>query len=57
MSQYFPKPYKPFGGDVNVKVDSSNYATTTDLKEATAIDTSKIALKSDLASLRTEVDK
>ena len=57
MSQYFPKPYKPFGGDVNVKVDSSNYATTADLKEATAIDTSKIALKSDLASLKTEVDK
>ena len=26
MSQYFPKPYKPFGGDINVKVDLSNYA-------------------------------
>ena len=27
MSQYFPKPYEPFGGDINVKVDLSNYAT------------------------------
>ena len=27
MSQYFPKPYKPFGRDINVKVDLSNYAT------------------------------
>ena len=26
MSQYFPKAYKPFGGDINVKVDLFNYA-------------------------------
>ena len=32
MSQYFPKPYEPFGGDTKVKVDLSNYATKTDLK-------------------------
>ena len=32
MSQYFPKPYEPFGGDINVKVDLSNYATKADLK-------------------------
>ena len=32
MSQYFPKPYEPFGGDINVKVDLSNYARKTDLK-------------------------
>ena len=25
MSQYFAKPYEPFGGDINVKVDLSNY--------------------------------
>ena len=25
MSQYFPKPYEPFGGGINVKVDLSNY--------------------------------
>ena len=32
MSQYFPKPYEPFGGGINVKVDLSNYATKSDLK-------------------------
>ena len=45
MSQYFPKPYEPFGGDINVKVDLSNYATAADFKSATGIDTSKLALK------------
>ena len=33
MRQYFPKPYEPFGEEMNVKVDSSNYATKTDLKK------------------------
>ena len=37
MSQYFPKPYEPFGGDINVKVDLSNYATKAELKNATRI--------------------
>ena len=32
MSQFFPKPYEPFGGDINVKVDLCNYATKSDLK-------------------------
>ena len=57
MSQYFPKPYQPFGGDINVKVDLSNYATNADLKDATGIDTSKVAAKSDLANLKAEIDK
>ena len=57
MSQYFPKPYEPFGGDINVKVDLSNYATKADLKDATGINTSKLAVKSDLASLKAEIDK
>ena len=57
MSQYFPKPYEPFGGDINVKVDLSNYATKADLKNATGIDTSKLAAKSDLVSLKAEIDK
>ena len=48
MSQYFPKPYEPFGGDINVKVDLSYYATKSDLKNATGTDTSKLAAKSDL---------
>ena len=57
MSQYFPKPYEPFGGDINVKVDLSNYATKTDLKNVSHIDVSRFALKSNLASLKTEVNK
>ena len=57
MSQYFPQPYEPFGSDINVKVDLSNYATKADLNDATGIDTSNFALKSNLASLKAEVDK
>ena len=57
MSQYFPKPYKPCGGDTNVKVHLSNYATKTDIKNITHVDTSGFALKTNLASLKTEVDK
>ena len=57
MSQYFPKPYEPFGRDINVKKDLSNYLTKIDLKTATEIDTSKLAAKSDLVSLKAEVDK
>ena len=57
MSQYFPKPHEPFGGVINVKVDLSNYATKTDIKNFSHIDTSSFVLKSNLASLTTEVDK
>ena len=57
MSQYFPKPYESFGGDINVKDDLSNYPTKSDLKNATGIDTSKLAAKSDLVSLKTDIDK
>ena len=57
ISQYFPKPYKPFGRDINVKVDWSNYATKTDLKNISHVDTSSFALKTNLGSLKTEVDK
>ena len=57
MSQYFPKPFRSFGGNINVKVDLSNYATKTDLKNVTHLDTSSFALKRNLASLKTEVDK
>ena len=57
MSQYFPKPYEPFGGDINVKVDLSNYATKAGIKNISHVDTSSFALKSNLASLKTEVDK
>ena len=57
MSQYFPKPYKPFGGDINVTVDLSNYATKDDIKNITHVDTSSFALKTNVANLKTEVDK
>ena len=57
MSHYFPKPFKSFGGNINVKVDLSNYATKTDLKNVTHVDTSCFALKTNLASLKSEVDK
>ena len=57
MSQYFPEPYEPFGEDINVKVDFSNYGTKTDLKNVSHVDVSSFALKSNLASLKTEVDK
>ena len=57
MSQYFQKPYEPFGGDINVKVDLSNYATKVDIKNISHVDTSSFASKTNLASLETEVDK
>ena len=57
MSHYFPKPYKPFGGDITVKVDLSNYATKADIKNISHVDTSSFALKTNLANSKTEVDK
>ena len=57
MSQYFPKPYEPFGGDINVKVDLSNYATKVDIKNISRVDTSSFALKTNLTNLKTEVNK
>ena len=57
MSQYFRKPYEPFGGDINAKVGLSNYATKTDIKSISHVDTSSFALKTNLANLKTEVDK
>ena len=57
MSQSLPEPYRTFERDINIKVDSSNYATKFNLKNTTAVDTSKLAAKSDCASLKTNVDK
>ena len=51
MSQYFPKPYEPFGGDINVKVNLSNSATKADFKNI-----SSFALKTNLGNLKTEID-
>ena len=58
MSQQFPKPYEPFGGNVNVKVDLSNYATKTNIKKIRMlIHVASFVLKLNLASLKTELDK
>ena len=57
MSKYFPKPCEPFGGDINVRVDLCNYATKKDIENITHVDTSSFALKSNLANLKTKVDK
>ena len=57
MSQYFPKPYEPFGKEINVNVDLADYATKTDLKNISHVDVSSFALQLNLANLKTEVDK
>ena len=54
---FFPKPFRSFGRNINAKVDPSNYATKTDLKSITHFDTLSFVLKTNLASLKTEVDK
>ena len=45
MSQYFPKPFRSFRGNINVKVDLSNYATKADIKNISHVDNSSFALK------------
>ena len=58
MSQYFPKPFNShFGDSIKVKIDLNNYATKTDIKNISHVDTSSFALKTNLANLKTEVDK
>ena len=54
MIQYFPKP---FSGDINVKLDLSYYATKANIKNISHVDASSFAQKSNLASLKIEVDK
>ena len=53
----FSKTVWTIGGDIHVKVDLSNYATKTDIKNIAHVDTSSFALKTNLVSLKTEVDK
>ena len=57
MSQNFRKSYEPFGGDINVKVDLSNYVSKADIKNISHVDTSSFAINSNLGNLKTEVDK
>ena len=56
MSEYIQKP-KSLGAIVRVELDLSNYATKTDLKNATGVGTSSFAKTVDLASLKSDVDK
>ena len=57
MSKYFPKPYKPFGRGIKVKIDISNYATKADIENISHVDISSFALKKNLVNLKNEVDK
>ena len=56
MSQYFP-PYNNSSENIKVELDLTNYATKTDLKNITHVDVSSFASKTNLAALKTEVDK
>ena len=55
MSQYFPKSFRSFGRNINVKVDLSNYTTKADINNISHVDTSSFARKTNLANLKTEV--
>ena len=55
-SQYFP-PYKSSSGNIKIELDLSNYATKDDVKNITHVDVSSYASKTNLAALKTEVDK
>ena len=58
MHQYFPKLFNShFGDSIKVKIDLSNYATKADIKNVSNVDTSSFALKTNLANLKTELDK
>ena len=58
MSQYFPKPFNShFGDSIKVKIDLRNYATKTDIKIISRVDTSYFALKKNLTNLKTKADK
>ena len=56
MSEYFPK-LQNYEENIKIKIDLSNYATKADIKNITHVDTSGFALKTNLSSLKTEVDK
>ena len=56
MSQYFP-PYNNSSNNINVELGLSNYATKKDINDITHVDVSGFASKTNLAALKTEVDK
>ena len=53
---YYP-PYKSSSNNITVELDLTNYAIKTDLNNITHVDTSSFASKTNLAALKTEVDK
>ena len=55
-NQYYP-PYKSSSNNIKVELDLTNYATKTDLKHITHTDASSFASKTNLAALKTEIDK
>ena len=55
--KWFNTFLRSFGGNINVKVDLSNYAIKNYLKNVIHVDTSRFARKTNLASLKTEADK
>ena len=57
MSKYFSRPLRSYRENINIRVDLSNYVTKADIKNITHVDTSGFALKTNLANLKTEVDK
>ena len=56
MSTYYP-PYKSSSNNMKVELDLGNYATKDDVKNITHVDVSSYATKTNLAALKTEVDK
>ena len=56
MSQYYP-PYRSSSNNIKLELDLFNYATKTDLKNITHVDVSSFASKTNLAALKTELDK
>ena len=56
MITYYP-PYKSSSNNIKVELYLTNYATKTDLKNITHVDVSSFASKTNLAALKTEVDK
>ena len=57
MSQCFPKPFRNFRANINVKVDLSSYPAKAGIKNISHVDISRFALISNLASLKIEEDK
>ena len=56
MSQYHP-PYRSSSNNIKVELDLANYATKVDLNNITHVDVSSFASRTNLAALKTEVDK